>query len=70
MILVNNTSKHKILMIDDEEICLLVAEMYLEKSNYELIKAQSGDAGLSYLHSNEVDLIMLDLMMRNLPAHS
>jgi DNA-binding response OmpR family regulator len=61
-----NTRK-KILMIDDDEIQLSTAELYL-KDEYEIYKAISGEEALKYLYNNEVnpDLIMLDIVMPNM----
>lgn len=57
--------KKIILMIDDEETCLLSMELMLENSNYKLEKAQNGTQGLDYVkrHYNKISLILLDLML-------
>ncbi|MEK6734188.1 MAG: hybrid sensor histidine kinase/response regulator, partial [Pseudomonadota bacterium] len=57
--------KPNILIIDDEEICLSAMELLLNKTNYNLIKCNSGNMGLKYLkkHPNDISLILLDLMM-------
>ena len=53
-----------IMMIDDEETCLLSMELILSNTNYKLIKFDNGDKALKYLQSGaKVDLILLDLMM-------
>ena len=61
----NNSTKHVIVMIDDEEICLLSMELFLINTSYTLITANSGKKGLEYIKSNpnNIDLIFLDLMM-------
>ncbi len=56
---------YKILMIDDEEICLTGTELFLTLApEYSLIKCRNGQEALDYLkiHS-DVDLILLDMMM-------
>ncbi|AIL65886.2 hypothetical protein NOVO_07750 [Rickettsiales bacterium Ac37b] len=59
------TKSANILIIDDEEACLMSMELLLFGSGYNLHKAVGGYAGLEYLkeHSKEIDLILLDLMM-------
>jgi two-component system sensor histidine kinase ChiS len=54
-----------ILIIDDEEACLLNMELFLYQSRYTLIKASGGAAGLKYLqeHGISIDLVLLDMMM-------
>ena len=58
-------NKKTILMIDDEEICLLSMEILLLGSLYSLIKANNSKEGIEYLENNPdaIDLIFLDLMM-------
>jgi len=60
-------TKKKILLIDDDEIHLSIAEMFL-KDEYEIYKATSGEGALKYLYRNEFipDLIMLDVIMPNM----
>jgi two-component system sensor histidine kinase ChiS len=54
----------KILMIDDEESCLISMEILLTNSPYILVKANDCKFGLSYLEeNNDIDIILLDLMM-------
>ena len=59
------TKPATILIIDDEDACLLNMELFLYKTSYTLIKASGGKAGLHYLqeHGQSVDLVLLDLMM-------
>lgn len=58
-------NKINILLIDDEEVCLGSMDLLLHGSKYNLIKFNSGQAGLAYLQTNynSISLIMLDLMM-------
>ena len=57
----------KILLVDDDEIHLTTAELFL-KSEYEIFKAQSGNEALECLDSKEFipDIIMLDIIMPNM----
>lgn len=57
-------SNANILIIDDEESCLISMEILLINSPYSLVKANSGELALKYLEEyNDIDVIMLDLMM-------
>ncbi|MBN1212162.1 MAG: response regulator [candidate division Zixibacteria bacterium] len=57
-----------ILVIDDEELILSLAENILQKENYNVILADSGEKGLEYLSDNggNIDLVILDLHMPGL----
>lgn len=61
-------TKTTILAIDDEEICLASIEIILHNTNCSLIKANCGKKALDILknNSNNIDLILLDLIMPNL----
>ena len=63
-----DNSYPNILMIDDEETCLTSMELLLHGSKYNLIKANSGQAGLKYVqeHGESISVILLDLMMPDL----
>ncbi|MFV9875058.1 MAG: ATP-binding protein [Rickettsiales endosymbiont of Dermacentor nuttalli] len=54
-----------ILIIDDEEVCLMSMKIILHNSNYNIITLDKGLDALAYLesHPGEIDLILLDLMM-------
>lgn len=58
-------SMPNILIIDDENNCLESLDLILLGTNYNVIKANSANAGMKYLskHHNSVSLILLDLMM-------
>ena len=53
----------KILIIDDDEMNLKMAEFILKQKFYNVQKAASGMEGLLYLRDNRVDLVLLDLEM-------
>jgi DNA-binding response OmpR family regulator len=64
----NINEKKKILMIDDDEIHLMTAELFL-KDEHEVYKMKSGDEALGYFNNNNEfvpDLILLDIIMPNM----
>lgn len=54
-----------ILIIEDEVELIRVLQSYLEKTNYKVVSAEKGDAGLSLWSQKKPDLVILDL---NLPG--
>ena len=60
-------TKKKVLIVDDDEIQLTTAELFL-KNEYEVLKMSSGSEALEYLNSNKFvpNLIMLDIIMPNM----
>ena len=63
----NLDARKKILLVDDDEIHLSTAELFL-KDKYQIHKAMSGDEALECLRTNQIspDLIMLDIIMPNM----
>jgi two-component system sensor histidine kinase ChiS len=56
--------KKVILVVDDEESCLMSVDLLLRGTGYILLKAKNGHEALEFLNSGQsIDLIMLDLMM-------
>lgn len=54
----------RILLVDDEEeICTLLS-VYLKNENYEVVTFGLGKDALDYLKDHEVDLAVLDVMLR------
>jgi len=53
----------RILFIDDEPTVLLVSELILRSLGYDIITADGGTRGIEVLKTENVDLILLDLMM-------
>jgi putative two-component system response regulator len=63
--MINNiNSRKKILLIDDNEMHLKTAELFLE-ADYDIFKAKSGNEALEFLYNNQytLDLILLDIIM-------
>ncbi|MDD6492227.1 MAG: response regulator [Firmicutes bacterium] len=52
-----------ILVVDDDAMNLRMAEMILKKKDYDVKKADSGQAALALLQEETVDLILLDVEM-------
>jgi response regulator RpfG family c-di-GMP phosphodiesterase len=63
----NVNEKKNIFLIDDDEIHLTTAELFL-KDEYEVYKMKSGNEALEYLNNNKLipDLILLDIIMPNM----
>ena len=57
--------KHRILVVDDEEVILRVARRILQPLGYEVALASSGAEAIDYYlrHREEVDLVIIDLAM-------
>jgi DNA-binding response OmpR family regulator len=53
----------RILIVDDDPLLCNLLRMALGRAGYEPVEAYAGDAALSYLAGNTVDLILLDVMM-------
>ena len=53
----------KILVTDDDPMILRMAEMFLGKAGYQVLKAESGSACLEILRSETVSMILLDVEM-------
>lgn len=56
----------KILVIDDEPMILDSVSYSLKQEGYEVVTAKDGESGLKAATSEEVDLILLDLMLPGL----
>ena len=59
----NNNSKPKILIVDDEPFNVDYLEQELEDMDYNIITASNGRAALDKVTSEPPDLILLDIMM-------
>lgn len=56
-------SPKRILIVDDEEFFIEPIKVLLERSGYEVIKANDGMSGLKAARMQNPDLILLDLML-------
>lgn len=56
-------SKYKILAVDDIPANVLLLKVTLETAGFRVITAESAEEALTYLASEEIDLILLDVMM-------
>lgn len=58
--------QESILVVDDEKEIRDLIEIYLANENYHVLKASNGLEALNVLSTNNVDLIILDVMMPKL----
>lgn len=56
----------KILVYDDDKDIVEAIDIYLTQEGYEVQKAYDGDEAIKVLKSNEVDLLIMDVMMPRL----
>lgn len=56
----------KILVCDDDKDIVEAIDIYLTQERYEVLKAYDGDEAIKVLKSNEVDLLIMDVMMPRL----
>lgn len=59
-------SRGKILVVDDEEDILELVRFNLDKENYDIVCAESGEKALELAGQDSFDLIVLDLMLPGL----
>ena len=53
----------RILIVDDEEVLRDVLEVLLQREGFDILTAASGEEALSVLDTEEVDLVILDVML-------
>ena len=58
-----NSLPQRILVVDDEPKLRKLVKAYLSKEGYAVTAVEDGVAADEYLASNEVDLVILDLML-------
>ena len=56
----------KILVCDEDKDIVEAIDIYLTQEGYEVLKAYDGDEAIKVLKSNEVDLLIMDVMMPRL----
>jgi len=65
-----NTKKHKILLIEDEEMLANMYETKFKNAGYEINKALDGESGLKLAIEDKPDIILLDIIMPKLDGFS
>lgn len=60
---------YKVLIADDEAEIRDLLHLYLEKDGYDVLEAEDGAQALSLLQSEEVDLVILDIMMPGIDGY-
>ena len=58
-----------ILIVDDEVQIVELVELYLEKDNYQVLKAFDGVQAWQMLQANKVDLAIIDIMMPGMDGY-
>jgi DNA-binding response OmpR family regulator len=56
-------SKKKILVIEDEEVCVKLLDLVVDKDAYAIIIARDGEEGIAKAKNEKPDLILLDIML-------
>lgn len=59
----NQNNSKTILVVDDEEHILELIKFNLETEGYNVLLCDNGEASISMIENNEVDLVVLDLML-------
>ena len=63
-------SRLKILVVDDEARIVKLVRDYLERAGFEVIAAPDGEAALRLARRQQPDLIVLDVMLPKLDGYS
>ncbi len=58
--------KQKIMIVDDAAELRDVLRLYLENAGYEVLEAEDGLKALECLKSQDIDMMILDIMMPNM----
>ncbi len=64
--IMKNNFTHKILVVDDVPINVLLLKRILEKANYEVFTATNGTEALKMMKSEQISLVLLDIRMPEL----
>ena len=62
-------AKKRVLVVDDEIDLVMLVQLRLEASGYEVIVAYDGQEGLTKAQKEKPDLIILDLMMPRMDGY-
>lgn len=60
---VNKMDKERILIVEDDKHIAKLVKFNLEKSGYECFMAATGEAALTILNKEQIDLVILDIML-------
>ena len=63
------TERATILTVDDQPANLRLLEAVLSPQGYQVITASSGEQALELLHSSNIDLVLLDIMMPGIDGY-
>lgn len=55
-----------ILIVDDHALTRTFIHRRLEKEGFSILEAENGTIGVELLRANDVDLVLLDFMMKNM----
>lgn len=61
--------QEKILVVDDEIGTVSILKMSLESDKYKVVEAYTGDGAIRKAHSEAPDLILLDIMLRDMTGY-
>ncbi len=59
----------RLLLVEDDEDLSLITSMQLTRRGYEVIPAMNGEEALAFLHGEQVDLVLLDVMLPDYDGH-
>ena len=60
---------YNILICDDEKDIVNALKIYLNDSNYHFLEAFDGEEAVHLVDTNEVHLVLMDIMMPNMDGH-
>ena len=60
----------KVLVVDDEQLIRDVIKEYLLEENIEVYEAENGKTAIEMVQSNEINLIIMDIMMPQMDGYS
>jgi CheY-like chemotaxis protein len=63
-----NGNRHRVLVVDDERSVRELLDVVLTNAGFEVILAESGEAGLQALDTQSPDLVLLDVIMPGMNA--
>ena len=63
---VNESSKRRVLVVEDDASIALGLRINLEGEGYEVLTAEDGEIGLTMAREREPDLVILDVMLPKL----